>query len=535
MESNNKNIRSIREIEISERRKKFDSKKEKRIMKENREGNLFKKILFIVVLLLIILGGISLAFHKAEIKVNPKSSEIIFNNEIYKAVAGINGSENILEKKEKNEYITKGEIKIYNKTNRVQILKKETRFETEDGLIFKIYKKAIIPAGGSIKAEAFSDGKGDKYLKKKGEKLTVPGFKEINSTELYKKITGEISKDFIFDKNNTPAEEKNNENENLNIKGKIGFYLLEIEEKDEREVDYIGVSEINEKTKGIVKIINDTSKTQKLRKTTRFRINDKVYRAVKSVTILANSSAEVEVVADEPGEEYNLNEYNLRMDIPGFKEEGMTYEYNNIYAYNIKGFRNGFVGKKLIPNKEKLDEAKKEAEEEIKNKLLENLNTNEKKKEYIFLEDAQKMIIDFEVKNDNEDKLILVTNGKLILPIIKKADLKEILLKVGEFKSEDIKNISIKNFDNLRVKLLNSNFDILADKEFIFSVNGKINIFWKLDQDAFVNSIRGKKLSDIEDQMMYSFKNFEMEFKIYPFWRKTVPFDKERIEIKINY
>lgn len=94
-----------------------------------------------------------------------------------------------------------GKIIIYNETSGTERLKKNTRFETESGLIFKITESAVVPGArtnnagelvpGSIQAEVFADAMGEEYNLDTKTKLRIPGYKEGGYTELYESVYAE--------------------------------------------------------------------------------------------------------------------------------------------------------------------------------------------------------------------------------------------------------------------------------------------------------------------------------------------------------
>lgn len=88
-----------------------------------------------------------------------------------------------------------GVINIMNNTDDSERLIKNTRFESANGLIFKIKESVVIPAAadgrpGEIQAEVFSDGTGSEYNVEPG-KLTIPGFKEGGFDSLYENVYAE--------------------------------------------------------------------------------------------------------------------------------------------------------------------------------------------------------------------------------------------------------------------------------------------------------------------------------------------------------
>ncbi len=91
-----------------------------------------------------------------------------------------------------------GEIEITKTTAGAERLIKNTRFETLDGLVFRIEESVVVPGAvtvdgksvpGTIRAKVFADQAGDKYNLKAGTDLKVPGFKEGNYMDLYNAIS----------------------------------------------------------------------------------------------------------------------------------------------------------------------------------------------------------------------------------------------------------------------------------------------------------------------------------------------------------
>ena len=102
-------------------------------------------------------------------------------------------------KEEVKEQAT-GEIIIFNETSGTERLKKNTRFETPSGLIYKITESVVVPGAkkttegelvpGSIRAQVFADGTGEQY-NIAHTRMTVPGYKEGGYEELYNSVYAE--------------------------------------------------------------------------------------------------------------------------------------------------------------------------------------------------------------------------------------------------------------------------------------------------------------------------------------------------------
>ncbi len=92
-----------------------------------------------------------------------------------------------------------GEIEISKSTPGAERLIKNTRFQTADGLVFRIQESVVVPGAGkdasgttvpgTIRAQVFADEAGVKHNIPSGTPLNVPGFKEGGFTDLYNAIT----------------------------------------------------------------------------------------------------------------------------------------------------------------------------------------------------------------------------------------------------------------------------------------------------------------------------------------------------------
>ncbi|MBP6889451.1 MAG: hypothetical protein KBC83_03605 [Candidatus Moranbacteria bacterium] len=134
----------------------------------------------------------------------------------------------------------------------------------------------------------------------------------------------------------------------------------------------------NQKARGTLIITNEySSDTQPLIATTRFETSDgKIFRLAESVTVPGMTIvdgkrqpgiAEAVVIADAPGDEYNINPTDFT--IPGFKN-GVKYE--KIRAKSSKGFSGGGGSDEsmLSITKENIDSAAQKLKEQAKQDFL---------------------------------------------------------------------------------------------------------------------------------------------------------------------
>lgn len=246
--------RSLRDIFPDSR---VESKKEESIINTSEEKNfkttmyepqnnasygsnsglrLKTKLLIGVIILTIICAvgfGVSAKFAKISVEITPRQGRLLVSN-VYEATKNSNdilkfvlasnmqaeekvalptsGSEAVKEK-------ASGQIIVYNNhSSASQALVANTRFETKDGLIYRIDKPITIPGQskgtdgqitpGQITVTVFADQPGDKYNLATEVDFSIPGFKgSAKYNTFYAKSKGPMTGGFIGDRPKVTAED----------------------------------------------------------------------------------------------------------------------------------------------------------------------------------------------------------------------------------------------------------------------------------------------------------------------------------------
>ncbi len=143
----------------------------------------------IVILIAVFIASMMTIFASANINIVPKSQKVDVNMKITTDYEVIKFSKSKslsvpATGEEAVEIKASGKIMIYNNfSSESQRLIVRTRFETKEGLIYRIAESVAVPGNGSVEAEIFADESGDKYNIKKTD-FTIPGFK--NDANRYK-------------------------------------------------------------------------------------------------------------------------------------------------------------------------------------------------------------------------------------------------------------------------------------------------------------------------------------------------------------
>lgn len=240
--------------------------------------------------------------------------------------------------------------------------------------------------------------------------------------------------------------------ESQNIDEKLKGLPLRVIEKEtvlKETFDALGKSNSSgDKARGKIVIFNEYgSLSQPLVATTRFKSeNGKVFRLVKGVTVPGTTSIggetkpgaiEAEVIADESGEEYNIEP--SKFSIPGF-EGGAKFE--KIYAKSensmIGGGSNSSSGIVSISQLD-IDNARKKVEADAKNQAVEDLKSGISEEEIILpeainqtIEESNALSKAGEVKNNFEyEAKVKSTALAFKIDDVKKAILKSFQEKSG--------------------------------------------------------------------------------------------------------
>lgn len=311
--------------------------------------------------------------------------------------------------------------------------------------------------------------------------------------------------------------------------------IIEVEETLDYSASATGnKSSSNKKAKGKVVIYNEYgSEPQSLVATTRLETSEgKIFRIIKGVTVPGMNSGkpgevEVEVVADQSGEEYNIEPSDFK--IPGFSE---SPKYEKFYAKSAQAMTGGGEdansGVKFVTEQD-LEQARKKAEEQIKANLLEK---------------AKKEMIGGEILLDeaSEIKIVEAKAGAKINQTVQnfnysiKAGLKSIV-----FVENDVKNVFAKMEDGEEVVLADVNISYgqptlnFESSNIQIKAHGKIESKGQINADELKNNLLGKNEEEIR-AILGDYPNIVgIDLELWPeFLAKKIPKNASRVELQIN-
>ena len=203
-------------------REEVRSQTETIAIQKNPKTGLKKTIAVISLFILVIIGavGISILNSGAQVTIalknqtptinasftaypEPRSSELSYEILSLEQSAERQVSSTGSESRQEN---ASGFIEIIKTTPGTQALVANTRFQTEQGLVFRISEEVLVPGSsqdvngetipGTVRVQVSADAPGEEYNIPSNTRLTIPGFAENNLTDLFNNVYATTRTDF---------------------------------------------------------------------------------------------------------------------------------------------------------------------------------------------------------------------------------------------------------------------------------------------------------------------------------------------------
>lgn len=321
---------------------------------------------------------------------------------------------------------------------------------------------------------------------------------------------------------------------------KIPAQLIKLEKNENREFLSSGERQVNERARGIITIYNEySSNSQALVESTRFISKEgKLFRLTKTIMVpgakveegkIVSSSIDAEVVADEPGDVYNIIGSNY-FTIPGFQG---TPKYTAFYGRSSVAMSGGLVGKVKIISQDDFDNAKKTLIKDLKEMVYRQIK-EEIPTDFKLLDGAinEKLMPIFTSPEVGAQATKFTLNTKIVLEglIFNEKDLKELIKKNIEFQLSDRKKIIDRSLiiDYKKVSVDFKSGMINLD------IHSEVRARGVIDMAKIKEQVRGKDETKIKE-VFSSLGDIEsIKINFWPLWVKKIPKNVDKIKILIG-
>ena len=319
---------------------------------------------------------------------------------------------------------------------------------------------------------------------------------------------------------------------------KIPLQELRIEKTKSKKFMASGEKQLNEKARGMVTIYNEySSSPQTLVATTRFESSEgKTFRITEKIIVpgakieegkIVPSTIEVEILADQPGADYNIGPTNFT--IPGFKG---TAKYAGFYAKSKTSMTGGSIEKIKIVLAEDLEEAKENLTEELKNEvkgaLQEQIPADFKLVEGGLKEEITEISTVEEGSQVDDFTIEMKAVARALL--FKEEDLKKI---VDLNLISNISENKIPLSETQQIKRYESTIDWTAE-EVAFSLGIEEEVAWQIDIQTLKKDLAGQTETDVRRYLASRPEIKTAKVTFWPFWVKRIPLQEKKIKITID-
>jgi hypothetical protein len=328
--------------------------------------------------------------------------------------------------------------------------------------------------------------------------------------------------------------------ENINFSANvIPGVILEESGTFPQEFNSSGKKSTEKKAEGVIRIFNEYQNSQILVAQTRFQPplekfqpsleegENPWFKTTERVVVPAKGYIDVKVVADAPGEKYNIEPSTF--SVPGLAG---TPQYTLVYGKSSEAMSGGSKKEVSEVTQKDLEEAEKalieEATEETKDALKSKIPAG-----FLTLEEG--------LKTEILETFSLAQVG---------AELEKFIFQVKaktqtiSFKKEDLENFSKdfitaqipadKNFDQktLKIEYFPETIDLEEGKATL-SLKLKAKIYLAIDETHLKQALAGKSLSETQFFLQNQPEVIRAQVKLWPFWVKQVPENLDKIKITI--
>ncbi|MCK9393653.1 MAG: hypothetical protein WCX30_03175 [Candidatus Paceibacterota bacterium] len=285
--------------------------------------------------------------------------------------------------------------------------------------------------------------------------------------------------------------------------------------------------------KGKIKVYNNFSPATALtlKTGTHFlsNVGEKSYHSISAINLPAATSSgpgvvEIEIEADEPGEDYNIE--SAKFSVP--KLNGTEF-YSTTWAETSSAITGGAKGDSLAVSQNDINTAKDKFKIEQLSVVTSALSSNIPS-DYVIVEGAiMQDLSDFKVKAKSGDKVdSFDVSGKIKTRIlaVKKVDLENLLGIIANLEYGKSPVYRDSKFSASGVIEKNSSFEM--------NLTASSNMFTAPDNDEIIKKIAGKSKEEAILKLKEEAGVEKVEIDINPSWKGSISNNKDNIIIKIE-
>ncbi len=320
---------------------------------------------------------------------------------------------------------------------------------------------------------------------------------------------------------------------------KIPGQLFAIERTVSQEFPASGEKEVAQKARGKIAVYNEYGTTpQILIATTRFESEQGlIFRTLRTITVPGTTmkdgktvpgTAEVEVIAEKPGQAYNIGPG--RFTVPAFRERSDTARYEKFYAISSVALSGGIVGPAKVVTDADYSQAREAVLKKLQQSVQEALAAEASGLQTVASSSFVLSRLDASAQPDQAADIFTVSaSGTLKTMGFRKEDLHALITEYVR-KYYDVTVLP----DRLSLSYLSARLDESRSVlELSLNISGPSYI--RIDEGKIVADLLGKRENDIRDYLKSAQGVASARVVLSPFWVSRMPAEKERVKLELNY
>jgi hypothetical protein len=235
-------------------------------------------------------------------------------------------------------------------------------------------------------------------------------------------------------------------------------------------------------------------------------------------------SIEATVVADQPGEKYNINFNDFT--IPGFKD---SPKYEGFYARSKTAMSGGSVGTVAVIDESDQLNVEKNVKEKIKSEITTKIENQIPSDSFMPNGAYDVSFISSQPKSIDEKTAEIVVTAKVKAYVINKLELATFVAQKNNTEIIPSSEIDIDK-EKIEVKDVFEN-----DNKLSFVINGSLNFSYILDQNKFKDATKSMPKDVALNSVLEIFPGIErIKITTKPFWKSSIPENTEKININLE-
>lgn len=325
----------------------------------------------------------------------------------------------------------------------------------------------------------------------------------------------------------------------------LPYEIIQIEKTLSKSVEPDGEEQVSIKAVGKAFIYNEYSTSnQRFIINTRLESSDGlIYKIKQSADVPGYrmegnkkipGRVEVEIIADEAGEKYNMKVSDLKGDftIPGLKE--IKTKYKDFYARLSSDVIGGYVGPRKIVSEDKKKEYKDTLRDMVRTELVKDFASN-LPKGYITFDSLKEIDFDENISGIVSVDNTLSEKGILKALVFNEEKIASYIESLKELVNEDNGTVYPVFPEDFSVTVKGDAQNLWDKNELIINLSGSLKIVRKIDEEKLKNFISGVRKSTVGVLISSQFPNDVEKTSIIvsPQWNLSLPKKAENIKVRV--